>query len=580
MRSSTYTPTTPDGKVTPEAMTRSGCGEPINEEIIQDYPCGEETGHHFISSPLNIYSIGRSGAVVLYVEGGCPNFTWASDNAWATFSSATTSARYNTIESGADEGQDTVVTVTDANGLEVTISVPWNGAGSCCDDPPVLSIQTPVAEIHGEFAACEVVVFIDGGCPPFAWETTTTSGTATLDYAATNSRRNKITGTAPCWTLTVTDHCDQTDTIGVYPIEMSVLDSYEFEEDYCSGPRVIQLVNTDYYAVVYEGPDDDGWIKTFNIPAATGVITEIDSYEYDTTNGAGPSIIHVTGDVYAIANLSTYLVTVKISSIGVITKAIQDSVQIHVGATNSNIIRHIDGEVFLMFWRHNLGQHVFTYSIDSGGTITYIDGWNSTIGSIPSSSGEVTDNVFYTISLYDWGNFVVTTFAVSDGGDVTESVLDNAILTLPGSGHGVSHGRTCSIKVGPNIFAMTHRDNLGASIGTFQINDDGSIEADIVDSLMDFDEFGTGDSPWIVYSGSGDVYYVIHQGANNDGFVSLIAITAAGAVSVYAPCDETSLEFEEANLGNAAVALSPQGDMFPIVYSGPGDDGWIKTIED
>jgi len=59
----------------PIAMMRDGSGEPQNEEMIQDYPCGEETGHYFISSPLNVYSIGRSGAVVLYVEGGCPDFT-------------------------------------------------------------------------------------------------------------------------------------------------------------------------------------------------------------------------------------------------------------------------------------------------------------------------------------------------------------------------------------------------------------------------------------------------------------------------------------------------------------------------
>jgi len=164
---------------TPSAMTRDGSGEPQNEEMIQDYPCGEETGHYFISSPLNVYSIGRSGAVVLYVEGGCPDFTWTSDNAWATFSSATTSARYNTLESGADEGQDTVVTV----------------------------IQTALAEIRDYPWPGEVVLFIDGGCPPFDW---TVSGTGlTLDYVATNSRRNRLHGASgvSCGAVTVEDLC-------------------------------------------------------------------------------------------------------------------------------------------------------------------------------------------------------------------------------------------------------------------------------------------------------------------------------------------------------------------------------------
>jgi len=204
-----HTVSNEEGETAGQVMMKSGDGSPISKQMIQDYPCGDETGHYFISSPLNVYSIGRSGSVVLYVEGGCPNFTWASDNAWATFSSATTSVRYNTIESTAAEGQDTVVTVTDANGLEVTINVPWNGAASCCEDPPAFSIQTIAAEL-GPFPG-EVVVFLDGGCSPFTW---TISGTGfTLDYAATNSRRNRVhnDGAASCITvaITVEDSCGQ-----------------------------------------------------------------------------------------------------------------------------------------------------------------------------------------------------------------------------------------------------------------------------------------------------------------------------------------------------------------------------------
>jgi len=208
MRSSTYTPTTPDGKVTPEAMTRSGCGEPINEEIIQDYPCGSEPGHSFRSSPLNIYAIGRDSAVVLYVEKGCPNFTWESDNAWATFETAETSVRYNTIASSTDEGQDTIVTVTDANGLEVTISVPYSGAPTCCEDVLIeFALQTDNDDLNSSHWPGEVVTFIDGGCPPFAWGVT--GDGFSLDYEATNSRRNRLHGNngASGPVVSVEDYC-------------------------------------------------------------------------------------------------------------------------------------------------------------------------------------------------------------------------------------------------------------------------------------------------------------------------------------------------------------------------------------
>lgn len=570
-----YTPSTSDGKVTPEAMTKDGSGEPINEEMMPDYDCGDEPGHYFISSPLNVYSIGRSGAVVLYVEGGCPNFTWESDNAWATFGTATTSVRYNTISSSATEGQDTVVTVTDTNGLEVTINVPWNGAASCCEDPPALSIQTPLVEIVGEFATCEVVVFIDGGCPPFTWATTTVTGTATLDHAATNSRRNRITGTAECWTLTVTDLCEQTATIGVYP--MSVIDSHEFDETYCSLPRALRL-STGYYVVVYEGPDDDGWIKTFSIPASTGVVADVDNYEYTTANGSRSLITHITGNIYAVTSESQYIYTIEISSTGVITKSIKDSELINNRSGLWSILVHIADDVYALVWRSSvLAQMVSTYTIEASGAITAVDTLTAGVSGIPSHAALVTSNVVFSVALTDWGTFEVTTYGVSDAGVITDPYLDNHTFTIPGDDHGVNHGKTSVVEVASNIFAMTHQDiDVGATIATFQINDNGTIEEALIDSLLLANSLA--DSfPGLVYSGAGDVYYVAYEDTDDKGNISSIKITSAGAISLYDPCGD--LEFDAGGT-HSPIMLTPSDDWFPVFYKGPGDDGWVKTIDE
>ena len=576
-----YTPSTPSGEVTPEVMTRNGSGEPYNEEMIQDYPCGDEDGHYFISSPLNVYSIGRSGAVVLYVEGGCPDFTWASDNAWATFSSATTSVRYNTISSTSAEGQDTVVTVTDTNGLEVTINVPWNGAASCCEDPPALSIQTPVAEVSGEMATCEVVVFIDGGCPPFAWETTVTSGTAALDYAATNSRRNRIAGNAPCWTLTVTDHCSQTATIGIYPIEMSVLYSYEFDEAYGSRPCAVHL-SGEYYAVVYNGPDGDGCIKTFRILTASGEISGIDSYEYQTTSGDFARLLHVSGDVYIVSGGDDYIYTVKISDTGVITKTPEDSQLIDSGSTRWHNLLHVAGNVYAVIWYHySADETVRTYTISDAGAIEYTEQtYSPSIDShAPSWVGKVTDNVFFSIRLTDWGGFSVTTYGISDAGVITIPYLDNQAFAIPGVGHGANHGETQVVEITSNIFAMTHQDDeVGATVATFQINDNGTIESSLLDSLLFYAGYQDISRAHIVYYGSGDVYFIMYRGVDGDGFAYLVEITSAGAISTYSPCGETEFEFEDSDF-NYMSALSPNNGWFPVFYCGPDSDGWVKTIE-
>ena len=216
MYPSGYTPDTPSGVVTPVAMTKSDSGEPIKKEMLQDYPCGSEPGHSFRSSPLNIYAIGRDSAVVLYVEGGCPNFTWESDNEWATFGTAETAVRYNTLTSSADEGQSTIVTVTDANGLEVTISVPYSGASACCEDPDLpLAKDTPWNEVEdSKNWPGEVVLFISGGCPPYDWVSDDAENFP-LDYAATNSKRNRVHGTSSGdFGVRVTDHCDECVSFG------------------------------------------------------------------------------------------------------------------------------------------------------------------------------------------------------------------------------------------------------------------------------------------------------------------------------------------------------------------------------
>jgi len=189
-------------------MTKSGDGEKvINTQMMPDYACCDDPGYFFISSPLNVYPIGRSDALVLYVEGGCPPFTWAASGSWATFGTAETAVRYNTLESGTDVGADVTVTVTDLCSEEVTISVPWTGAKTCCEDPPAFSMQTLGSELNTALWPGEAVVFLDGGCKPFSWSV---EGVGySLDNATTNSRRNRLAATAGSvgGRVTVEDYC-------------------------------------------------------------------------------------------------------------------------------------------------------------------------------------------------------------------------------------------------------------------------------------------------------------------------------------------------------------------------------------
>ena len=46
----------------------------------------------------------------------------------------------------------------------------------------------------------------------------------------------------------------------------------------------LQKVDEDTYLLSYEGPDSDGFIKTFTIPTSGATITEEAKLEHDTDN--------------------------------------------------------------------------------------------------------------------------------------------------------------------------------------------------------------------------------------------------------------------------------------------------------
>lgn len=79
-------------------------------------------------------------------------------------------------------------------------------------------------------------------------------------------------------------------------------------------------------AIVYSDVDSDGKLVTYNISDA-GIITDTaaDTWEFDTTQGMRPTIVHVSGDVYAIAYNGTdgdgFVGTVTIGTNGMITKS-------------------------------------------------------------------------------------------------------------------------------------------------------------------------------------------------------------------------------------------------------------------
>jgi hypothetical protein len=201
-------------------------------------------GYFFVMSYNPCY-LQRGSAIVVWVEGGVPPYTWAiklintleledtfseggdvlledgtdvlleNSNPLAgphfTFDDAVTTVQYNTLR--ADSTQDTgyyeTIVVTDSCGTEVSMDIYLCDTAVCCDDP-AYDFDYDMHSVNFLWRGTYGIVSVTGGCPPFHWEVT--GSDFEFDRAYTNQRDNVIhlhagTGEVGPVVITVTDSC-------------------------------------------------------------------------------------------------------------------------------------------------------------------------------------------------------------------------------------------------------------------------------------------------------------------------------------------------------------------------------------
>ncbi|MCK4332967.1 MAG: hypothetical protein KAV40_05245, partial [Thermoplasmatales archaeon] len=133
----------------------------------------------------------------------------------------------------------------------------------------------------------------------------------------------------------------------------AILDSLEFDPDFCMDPSLI-LVSGDIYAICYRGQGSAGTIKTVEI-ASNGSINDTirDTQVFDPVQCMEPDIIHVSGNVYAIPYRGNdddgFLKTIGILSDGDIT-AVQDTLEFDTGRAIAPNICHITGDTYAIVY--------------------------------------------------------------------------------------------------------------------------------------------------------------------------------------------------------------------------------------
>jgi len=143
-------------------------------------------------------------------------------------------------------------------------------------------------------------------------------------------------------------------------------------------PALIHIAG-DIFAIAYTGEDEDGWLKTWEIQSdGTIAAARTDEFEFSTTYGHWPQILHISGDVYAIAYQGPpsgvdgwgYIKTLTISSAGVIGGPVRIFQYTPQRARGVSAIIHIAEEVYTLVYTGPLDDgYIVTVTIHNDGQI-------------------------------------------------------------------------------------------------------------------------------------------------------------------------------------------------------------------
>jgi len=305
-------------------------------------------------------------------------------------------------------------------------------------------------------------------------------------------------------------------------------DTLEFDVVKGKTPKIIPIT-ADVYVIAYAGDSDDGFLKTVQI-AGSGEIgnEEIDSFEFDAIKGKTPDIIHISGDVYAIAYAGDgddgWLITGTISAAGQITDTLIDALEFDAVKGKTPNIIPISGDVY---------------------AIAY--------------AGDTDDGFLITVT-------------IATDGQITDTVIDTLEFDpLKGKEPDI-------IPISGDVYAIAYEgDSDGGGplkegfLITVTIAADGQITDAIIDTLT-FDS-STGKTPDIIPI-LDDVYAIAYAGVGDDGFLKTVTIATDGQIT---DTVIDTLEFDTSK--GKTPNIIPISGVYAIAYAGNGDDGFLKTIE-
>ena len=312
----------------------------------------------------------------------------------------------------------------------------------------------------------------------------------------------------------------------------NIIDTYLYNNDKSKRPDIIH-VSGDIYAVAYTGPDFDGFIKTIEI-APNGIITKsiIDILEFDTNKAKKIRILHISGNIFAV-NYQDYhsskVRTVEILPDGQITDTFIDSLDFDDQEARSEpVMVHVSGDIY---------------------AIAYT-GYGSGVDEDHGDDGQL------------------VTVEININGQITNSVIDNYEFESVWAQH------PTIVHATGNIFAIAYegKDDQGRVI-TVEIATNGQITKSVIDALA----YSPSSTDPHLIAIANDYYALVFRKRTSyaRGTLMTIEILSNGQITD-TPVD--TFEFEKERLNDPEI-LHVFQNMYIIAYDGIGENGYTIAIE-
>ena len=334
-------------------------------------------------------------------------------------------------------------------------------------------------------------------------------------------------------------------------------------------------VDSDTYALAYEGKDSDGFISTFTISSDGTSIVQVDTLEHDDVRGQYNSLVHVDSDMYALAYTGAddngFISTFTIDSDGDITPI---QIQNHANTSEEDDVANLEHDAI-----NNRATSVLHNSL--------VKVNSNTIALAYAGAGE---------------DGFISTFTISSSGVITPIQIQNHANTseeddVANLEHDEERGQHNSlVQVDSDTYALAYEGlDRDGFISTFTISSSGVItpiqiqnhantsEEDDVANLEHDEDRASHNSLVHVVS---DTYALAYTSHGEDGFISTFTISSSGVITpiqiqnhanTTEEDDVANLEHDE-NKGMHNSLVQVDSDTYALAYTGTDTNGFISTF--